>query len=59
MLEFHIGVVGWFGEMRQFLIEIPKYQWQVFLIYGLIVLALAAGWIWRKRKKVVELREEE
>ena len=59
MLGFHIGVVGWFGEMRQFLIEIPKYQWQVFLIYGLIVLALMAGWIWRKRKKVVELREEE
>lgn len=40
MLDFHIVSVEWFGKMRQFLIEIPKEQWQVFLLYGLIMLFL-------------------
>ena len=34
LLDFHIVVVEFFGEMRQFLVTIEPYQWWVFLIYG-------------------------
>lgn len=37
MLDYHIGVVEWLGGMKQFLVEIPTYQWWVFLIYGVVV----------------------
>ncbi len=37
ILDFHIMVVGWLGGMREFLVEIPQYQWWVFLIYALII----------------------
>lgn len=40
MLNFHIVFIGWFGKMRQFLVEVPKGQAQVFLIYGLIVVLM-------------------
>ena len=33
LLDYHIAVVGWFAGMREFLVEIPKYQWWVFLVY--------------------------
>ncbi len=56
MLDFHIMVVEWFGGMKEFLVEIPKYQWQVFLMYLLIVTPLVIGLI---RRKVVKLREVE
>ena len=36
MLDFHMTVVGWLGEMRQFLIEIPPYQVVVFVITRLL-----------------------
>ena len=41
LLDYHIGVVEMFSKMEMFLVEIPRYQWQVFLIYGVIVMALA------------------
>lgn len=44
MLSFHMVIVEWFGGMRQFLIEVPKNQWQVFLAYGLIVLLMCIIW---------------
>ena len=34
LLDFHILVVEFFGGMKQFLIEIEPYHWQVFNIYG-------------------------
>lgn len=37
ILDFHIMVVEWLGGMREFLVEIPQYQWWVFLIYALII----------------------
>lgn len=43
LLDFHIGVVEWFGEMRWFLIEIEPYQWWVFLMYLFIVALLLGG----------------
>ena len=47
LLKYHIAVVGWFGEMRQFLVEVPKYQGWVFGVYGIIgVIAII---VWLKR----------
>lgn len=40
LLDFHITVVGFFGEMRQFLVAIEPYQSWVFLIYGAILLLM-------------------
>ena len=54
MLKFHIMVVEWFGGMRQFLVEIPTYKWQVFLIYVVILMVSLIGLI---KRKVVKLRE--
>ena len=50
LLDFHIGVVEFFGSMPQFLVKISPYQPWVFLIYVPIVIGL----LW---KKVVKLRE--
>ena len=53
LLDFHIAVVGWFGGMREFLVEIPKYQAWVFGIYVVVVGFLLIGrWRqkWRNRK---------
>ena len=50
LLDFHILVVGFFGEMRQFLVKMEVGQPQVFLIY----LPIMVGLIWQK---VVKLRE--
>ena len=54
LLKYHIAVVGWFGRMRQFLVEIPKYQWWVFGVYGVLVLLFVIRLI---GQKVVKLRE--
>ena len=54
ILDFHIMVVNWFGGMKEFLIEIPMYQWWVYLIYLLVVILLVGGLI---KRKVVELKE--
>ena len=50
LLDFHIGVVEFFGSMPQFLVKMLPYQPWVFLIYIPIVIGL----LW---KKVVKLRE--
>ena len=54
LLDFHILVVEFFGGMKQFLIEIEPYHWQVFLIYMVTIIPLSIGLI---RKKMVKLRE--
>lgn len=59
MLDYHMVVVGWFAGMREFVVEMPRYQWWVFLIYAIIVGVMTGGLIWKKRRKVVELREVE
>ena len=56
LLDYHIGVVEWFGGMKQFLIEIPAYEWWVFLLYGAIIIIVLIRLIWRK---VVKYREVE
>ena len=53
LLDFHIAVVGFFGEQTQFLIKIESYQAFVFLFYLVIFIPLAIGLI---RRKVVKLR---
>jgi YebC/PmpR family DNA-binding regulatory protein len=50
LLDFHINVVVFFGEMKQFLITIEPYNPWVFLFYIPIVILLLVG-------KVVKLRE--
>ena len=50
LLDFHIGVVEFFGSMPEFLVKIPAYQPWVFLIYVPIVIGL----LW---KKMVKFRE--
>ena len=37
LLDFHIGVVEFFGGLEQFLIKIPTYDSRVFLLYILIL----------------------
>ena len=54
ILDFHIAVVSFFGEMKWFMVEIPTYRWWVFLLYIVILLPFAIGLIW---KKVVKLRK--
>ena len=51
MLDFHIMVVGWFSEMRMFLLEIPRYQVWVFTIYGVVVVYLMIKWIVKRKNK--------
>lgn len=50
LLDFHIAVVSWLGEMRQFLVEIPVGQRWVFALYAVVAVLLLVG-------KVVKLRE--
>ena len=54
ILNFHIMVVEFLGGLKQFLVEIPTYRWQVFLIYAFLIALFAIGLI---RRKVVKLRE--
>lgn len=51
LLDFHIGVVEFFGSMPEFLVKIPAYQPWVFLIYIPIVIGL----LWGKMVKFKEV----
>ena len=51
LLDYHIMVVGWFAGMKEFLVEMPKYQWQVFLIYIIIVTIMMILLLRRKMVK--------
>ena len=54
ILNFHIMVVEYLGGLKQFLVEIPTYRWQVLLIYAFLIALFVIGLI---RRKVVKLRE--
>ncbi len=54
LLDFHILVVEFFGEMKWFMVEIPVYQWWVFLMYGLVAVPSLIGLI---RRKMIKLRK--
>lgn len=56
LLDFHIGVVKFFGGMKSFLIEIPAYQSWVFLFYILILAPVLIGLLWQKMVKLRKLR---
>ena len=61
MLDYHIAVVGWFSEMRMFLVEMPKYQWWVFLIYIVIGMGFLWGFVvkrWKSRENMIQLKHE-
>ncbi len=49
LLDFHFAVVGFFGELKQLLIEIPPYQMWVFLIYVFVFLFILVWW-WKNKK---------
>lgn len=51
MLDFHIGVVGFFGQMKSFLVEIETGQAWVFRLYAVILVPVIGGIIWRKVKR--------
>lgn len=55
MLNFHILVVEFFGQMRQFLVTIEPYQMWVFGIYvvvaGILTVAILREAEWTKRVK--------
>lgn len=59
ILDFHIVVVGWFGEMKEFLVVIPKYQAWVYTIYMVIIGVVLVGWVWQKKRKMIKLGEVE
>lgn len=48
VLDFHIMVVEFFGEMKQFLVRIEPYQPWVFLFYAVILLFLF--WAYKHKK---------
>ena len=54
MLDYHIAVVSWFGEMRQFLVEIEPYQGWVLGLYAVVAVSVLIGLL---RKKMVKLKE--
>lgn len=56
LLDFHIGTVGWFGQMRQFMIEIPPYQGWVFGIYVVVLILVVVGLLKRKMVKLGKAR---
>ena len=47
LLDFHIAVVNFFGEMKSFVVEIPQYQPLVFGIYILILVPVILGYLAR------------
>ncbi|MBR3324334.1 ComEC/Rec2 family competence protein [Candidatus Saccharibacteria bacterium] len=53
ILDFHISVVEWFGEMEQFLIQIDLYEPRVFLLYLTILVPM----IWRGVKWFIDKRK--
>lgn len=52
LLDFHILVVEFFGEMKWFMVEIEPYHSQVFLLYLVVFLPLVGGYLWKRRKVV-------
>ncbi len=48
ILDFHIVVVEWFGEMKQALVQIPVGQAWVFLLYVIILVPLVLLWFKRR-----------
>ena len=54
ILDFHIAVVKFFGEMRSFVVEIKPYEPLVFLLYILVLAPIGVGLL---RRKMVKLRE--
>lgn len=61
MLDYHIMVVGWFSEMRMFLVEMPKYQWWVFVIYVVIGIGFLWEFVvkkWNGRENMIQLKHE-
>lgn len=56
LLGFHIIVVEVFVAMREFLIEIPTYQWWVFLIYGVVLILFVYENLVREVKKCVRIK---
>ena len=54
LLDFHILVIEFFGGMKSFLVQIPTYRAEVFLIYVLIFGSLL---ILLLRKKMIKLRK--
>ena len=52
ILDFHIAVVEFFGEMKSFIVQIEPYQVWVFGIYFLIFVPLVIGVLRRKMKNI-------
>ncbi len=52
ILEFHIGVVEFFGQINQFLVKIEPYQPWVFLIYLVILGWLGGNFILKNIKSI-------
>lgn len=44
LLSFHLMVINFLGAQKNFVVEIPKEQWQVFLIYIPVVAICMFGW---------------
>lgn len=54
MLDYHMAVVGWFAGMREFVVEMPRYQWWVFGTYIIIGLTSIVLRIVYKSKSMIE-----
>lgn len=52
LLDYHITMVGWFAGMDAFLIEVPRYQAVVFVIYAVVAGAAIVAFFVKKRRKM-------
>ena len=55
MLDFHIGVVEFFGKMKSFLVEIETEQMWVYALYLIVLVPLVMGWAWQRHQKRKEV----
>lgn len=59
LLDFHILVVNFFGERKEFLIQTDTYQPWAFLIYGIIILSFGIRFFRKSKRRKMGNKEKQ